>query len=108
MTPLTKEIVETDWANMYQILHEHFYPTRLNKSQTFPQWLEDNVKIEYFSPAMLVRTGEPDESEPQKAIYYAVLKDGDNCSIDECDWLDPLNHLNRDDWERREKDLDHY
>ncbi len=108
MTPLAKAIVETDWANMYRLLHEHYYPTRLDKSQTFAEWLNENVKIEYFSPAMVIRTGELDESEPRKVLYYALMNDGDHCEIDEPDWLDPLKHLNRDDWERRETDLDHY
>lgn len=107
MTLLTKEIIETDWANMYQILHEHFYPIRLDKSQTFPRWVDENVKIEYFSPAMLIRTGNF-ESEPRKVKYYALMNDGDNCEIDERDYLNPHGHLNRDDWERREKDLDHF
>jgi hypothetical protein len=107
MTPLAKEIVDTDWSNMYRLLHEHYYPTRLDKSQTFARWAEKNVKIEYFSPAMVVRTGTC-ASEPRKVMYYALMNDGDNCEIDEGHWLNPLGHLNRDDWERREKDLDHF
>ena len=107
MTPLTKEIVETDWSNMYRLLHEHFYTDRIDKSQTFPQWLEDNVKIEYFTPAMWVRTGDYAD-DPQKVRYWALMNDGDTCEIDECDWLNPLGHLNRDNWERREKNLDHF
>tara|TARA_R110002012_G_scaffold200692_1_gene369721 strand:- start:335 stop:679 length:345 start_codon:yes stop_codon:yes gene_type:complete len=104
---LTEDIVETDWSYMYRQLHEHFYPERIDKSQTFAEWLNENVKIEYFSPSMVVRTGDY-AGDPQKVRYWALMADGDNCEIDEPDWLDPLKHLNRDDWERRETDLDHY
>ena len=107
MTPLAKAIVETDWANMYRLLHEHYYPTRLDKSQTFARWAEENVQIEFFSPSMVVSSGDY-AGDPQKVRYWALMADGDNCEIDEPDWLDPLGHLNRNDWERREKDLDHY
>jgi len=107
MTLLTKEIIETDWSNMYRLLHEQFYPIRLDKSQTFPRWAEENVKIEYFSPTMVIRTGNF-ESESRKVMYYVLMNDGDNCEVDERAWLDPLGHLNCDDWERREKDLDYF
>ncbi len=56
---------------------------------------------------MAFRTGDYAE-DPQKVRYWALMADGDNCEIDETDWLDPLKHLNRDDWEQRETDLDHY
>ena len=104
MTPLTKAIVETDWSNMYRLLHENFYPLRLDKSQTFARWAEDNVKIEYYSPAMVIRTGTC-TSESRKVMYWALMNDGDNCEIDEPDWLDPLRGFNRDDWEQRERAL---
>ena len=104
MTPLAKAIVETDWANMYRLLHENFYPLRLDKSQTFARWAEENVKIEYYSPAMVIRTGTC-ASEPRKVMYWALMNDGDNCEIDEPDWLDPLKGFNRDDWEQRERAL---
>lgn len=104
---LTEDIVETDWSYMYRLLHKNFYPERIDKSQTFAEWLNENVKIEYFSPAMVVRTGDY-AGDPQKVRYWALMNDGDNCEIDEVDWLNPLHYLTRDDWERREKDLDHY
>jgi len=56
---------------------------------------------------MVVRTGDY-AGDPQKVRYWALMNDGDNCEIDEVDWLNPLHYLTRDDWERREKDLDHY
>ncbi len=120
MTPLTKAIVETDWSKMYQHLYEQYYPIRLDKSQTFPRWLEDNVKIEYFSPAMLVRTGNFESESRKKSNtynyplerrtvrYWALMNDLDSCEIDESDYITPLSHLNGDDWKQRETDLDHF
>ena len=104
MTPLAKEIVETDWSNMYRLLHENFYPTRLDKSETFGLWVQRNVKIEYFSPAMLIRTASC-ASEPRKVRYLVLMADGDNCEIDESSWVEPIISFFRDDWEQRERDL---
>jgi dimeric dUTPase (all-alpha-NTP-PPase superfamily) len=100
-------IFEFKWSRMYEHLHEHFYPERIDKSQTFAEWLNENVKIEYFSPAMVVRTGDY-AGDPQKVRYWALMADGDNCEIDEPDWLDPLHYLTSEDWKKRETDLDHY
>ena len=104
VTPLTKKLIETDWSMMYRLLYEEFYPIRLNKSQTFGHWVQQNVKIEYFSPAMVIRTGSP-EGEPVKIQYWALLDDGDIIEIDDVDeYIDPLGHLDRDDWERQDKE----
>ena len=90
VTPLTKKLIETDWSFMYRRLYESFYPIRLNKSQTFGHWVQQNVKIEYFSPAMIQ--------------YWVLLSDGDNFQCDVDDYIDPLGHLARDDWERQDKE----
>jgi len=104
---LAKEIIETDWSYLYRLLHKNFFPERIDKSQKFPQWVNENVKIEYFSPAMVIRTGDY-AGDPQKVRYWALMSDGDNCEIDESEWLDPIGHWDQNDWERRETDLDHF
>lgn len=104
MTPLTKKLIETDWSMMYRLLHEQFYPIRLDKSQTFGHWIQQNVKIEYFSPAMVIRTGNY-EGKPVKIRYWALLSDGDTLEMDDVDaYIDPLGHLDRDDWERQDQE----
>jgi hypothetical protein len=103
VTPLTKKLIETDWSMMYRLLYEDFYPIRLNKSQTFGHWVQQNVKIEHFSPAMVIRTGSH-EGEPVKIRYWVLLSDGDNFQCDVDDYIDPLGHLDREDWEREDKE----
>ena len=53
---------------------------------------------------MVIRTGSP-EGEPVKIQYWALLDDGDIIEIDDVDeYIDPLGHLDRDDWERQDKE----
>jgi len=104
VTPLTKILIETDWSMMYRRLYEKLYPIRLNKSQVFGHWVQQNVKIEYFSPAMVVRTGSH-EGEPVKIRYWVLRSDGYIIECDVDDYIDPLGqHLDREDWEREDKE----
>jgi len=71
----TQTLIDTDWGSMYKIVEEEFYPYRVDRLQTFAQWLQDHTKIDYCSdePAILVRISA--ELDPE--IYHSDIDDGE-------------------------------
>ena len=106
-----------DW-NIHTTLYSDFYPHRVDKDETFPQWLQNNVKIEYFEPAVLIRTGAKyatqleDVDEDGYVYWYWTLMDAavEPLCEEPCqeDWNSLFGHLTNEDWKKRETDDNHY
>ena len=115
METLTQTIQNVDWGNLYRELESSFYEHRVDKLETFPQWLQNHVKIEYFEPAVLIRTGPIYPKEDSKwadkdgyCYWFWLLRNDENGDTDRDDWENPFRHLTKEDWIIRETDLDHY
>jgi hypothetical protein len=109
---LTQRVQSIDWGHLYRRLEKEFYPERFDKEQTFPQWLQENVKIEYFSPSILVRSvPEEDDYRKERAEngyvydFFTLGKTGfiDSGDLDSEAWnLQPPYQLTTKDWQERE------
>lgn len=119
MNTLTDKIqYSVDW-NIYPTLYSGFYPDRVDKDETFPQWLQHNVKIEYFEPAVLIRTGSKylaqrdDVPDDDGYVYWYWMLTDESIEIlgeEPCqeDWNSLFGHLTSEDWKKRETDDNHY
>jgi len=112
---LTKTIQNVDWGKLYRELEDGFYEYRVDKTETFPQWLQNHVKIEYFEPSISIRSGPIYQKEDSKwadkdgyCYWFWLLRNDDNGDMDRDHWENPFSHITSEDWKKRETDLDHY
>lgn len=111
---LTKTILDVDWNDVYSRLESKFYPYRKDKTETFPQWLRNHTRIEYFEPSISIRTGPVYSSccnwtDGEGYVYWFwLLSNGEIGDSDGEYWDDPFGHITSEDWEKRETNLDHY
>ncbi len=105
----TQTLIDTDWGSMYKIVEEEFYPYRVDRLQTFAQWLQDHTKIDYYSPAILVRISakldpeiyHSDIDDDGEYHYWYIDTDGDSQEMPWDDWwVSP--HIAYHDWKKRD------
>ena len=91
------------WAYAFQALYDQFYKgSDTEEYMTFPEWLQNNTRLDYFDLTFLIKSQRWGETE----YYYFMVKDGDSCSDlakDDFDDHAPMTpHATHRDWQLRE------